>query len=99
MYIVHYNNRLHTGWSTGRSTPTVLNSAERDAILGVIQRNELIESAERQRIGKIIERVEKIKQRAADCGPRNCRYGKLRTDGMSLYYYHYKYIINIVKLK
>lgn len=71
---LHCVHRLHTGWSTGRSTPTALNSAERDAILGVIQRNELLECAERQRIGKIIDRVDKIKQRAADCGPRNCRY-------------------------
>lgn len=70
---------MHTGWSTGRTTSTALNSAERDVILGVIQRNELLENAERQRIGKIIERVEKIKQRAADCGPRNCRYVYVRS--------------------
>lgn len=77
---------MHTGWSTGRTTPTALNSAERDVILGVIQRNELLENAERQRIGKIIERVEKIKQRAADCGPRNCRYGQ-KNQPKSHYYY------------
>lgn len=33
----------------------------------------VIEKAERERVGKIIERVEKIKQRATDFGPHNCR--------------------------
>lgn len=39
----------------------------------MIKRNEQLESAERQRVGKLVERVEKIKQRAAECGPRFCR--------------------------
>lgn len=43
------------------------------AILEVIQRNEQLEIAERQRVGRLVERVEKIKQRAAECGPRYCR--------------------------
>lgn len=65
--------RLRTGWSTGKTTTTSLDPAERDAIIEVIQRNELLELAERERVGKIIERVEKIKQRATDFGPRYCR--------------------------
>lgn len=50
-----------------------MQQSERDAILDVIRRNEQLEVAERQRVGKIVERVEKIKERAAECGPRNCR--------------------------
>lgn len=65
--------RLRTGWSTGKTSSTSLDPAERDAIIEVIQRNEVLETAERERVGKIIERVEKIKQRATDFGPRNCR--------------------------
>lgn len=70
---VLFNFRLHTGWSTGKSSPTSLEQSERDAILDVIRRNEQLEVAERQRVGRIVERVEKIKQRAAECGPKNCR--------------------------
>lgn len=65
--------RLRTGWSTGKSSATALDPAERDAIIGVIQRNELLETAERERVGRIIERVEKIKEKAIDFGPRKCR--------------------------
>ncbi|XP_031635109.1 rabphilin-3A [Contarinia nasturtii] len=64
--------KLHSGWSTGKTSATSLNPAERDAIIDVIQRNELLETAERERVGKIIDRVEKIKQRTTDFGPRNC---------------------------
>lgn len=73
MLFCHLNNcRLRTGWSTGKPTAT-LDPAEREAILDVIRRNEQLEVAERQRVGKLVERVEKIKERAAECGPRNCR--------------------------
>lgn len=65
--------RLRTGWSTGKPTAAALDPSERDAILDVIRRNEQLEVAERQRVGKLVERVEKIKERAAECGPRNCR--------------------------
>lgn len=68
-----YDCRLRTGWSTGKPTAAALDPAERDAILDVIRRNEQLEVAERQRVGKLVERVEKIKERAAECGPRNCR--------------------------
>lgn len=74
------SHRLRTGWSTGKSTSTSpststsLDPSEREAILEVIRRNEQLEVAERQRVGRIVERVENIKQRAAECGPRNCRY-------------------------
>lgn len=68
-----YNQRLRTGWSTGKTSAVSLEPAERDAIIGVIQRNELLETAERERVGRIIERVEKIKEKAIDFGPRNCR--------------------------
>lgn len=64
---------MRTGWSTGKTNATSLDDAERQSILSVIQRNELLETAERERVGKIIERVEKIKQRASDFGPRCCR--------------------------
>lgn len=50
-----------------------LDADEKNAIIEVIRRNEQLESAERQRVGKLVERVEKIKQRAAECGPRFCR--------------------------
>ncbi|KAJ6636318.1 Double C2-like domain-containing protein beta [Pseudolycoriella hygida] len=65
-------DKLHTGWSSGKPTGT-LQPEEKMAILEVIQRNELLETAERQRVGRLVERVEKIKQRAAECGPRYCR--------------------------
>lgn len=72
--ISNYFKRLRTGWSTGKTTTTSLDPAERDAIIEVVQRNELLENAERERIGRIIERVEKIKQRVVtDFGPKNCR--------------------------
>lgn len=64
--------RLHTGWSSGKP-PGTLQPEEKMAILEVIQRNEQLETAERQRVGRLVERVEKIKQRAAECGPRFCR--------------------------
>lgn len=67
-----YYLRLHTGWSSGKPSGT-LQPEEKMAILEVIQRNEQLESAERQRVGRLVERVEKIKQRAAECGPRFCR--------------------------
>lgn len=68
-----FERRIHSGWSTNKST-VPLNASERERIIEVIQRNELLEDAERQRVGKIIERVERIKQRASDCGPKNCRW-------------------------
>lgn len=70
-----YHSRLHTGWSSGSSgkPPGILQPEEKLAILEVIQRNEQLETAERQRVGRLVERVEKIKQRAAECGPRYCR--------------------------
>lgn len=64
--------RLKIGWSTGR--PDVpLSPKEQEAIKNVIRRNELLEMAERQRVGKLVERVENIKSRAAETGPKNCR--------------------------
>lgn len=65
-------DRLKIGWSTGR--PDVpLSPKEQEAIKNVIRRNELLEMAERQRVGKLVERVENIKSRAAETGPKNCR--------------------------
>lgn len=64
--------RLHTGWSSVKPQGP-LNNKERNAIIEVVKRNELLESAERYRVGRLVERVEKIKLRAADCGPRFCR--------------------------
>lgn len=51
-----------------------LNAEEQQAIVSVIKRNEQLEMAERQRVGKLVERVERIKQRASYYGPKNCRY-------------------------
>lgn len=51
-----------------------LNDEEQQAIVSVIKRNEQLEMAERQRVGKLVERVERIKQRASYYGPKNCRY-------------------------
>lgn len=64
--------RLQTGWSAGRPQ-AALKPEEQAAIISVIQRNEMLEMSERQRVGKLVERVEKIKQRAAESGPRSCR--------------------------
>ncbi|XP_055846039.1 rabphilin-3A isoform X2 [Episyrphus balteatus] len=65
-------NRLKTGWSSSKVSEP-LRPDEQAAIISVIRRNEEIEVAERQRVGKLVERVEKIKERAADCGPQGCR--------------------------
>jgi hypothetical protein len=46
---------------------------EQEQIINVIKRNEALEVAERQRVGKLVERVEKIKQRTIDYGPKKCR--------------------------
>uniref|UniRef100_A0A1B0C8V4 RabBD domain-containing protein n=1 Tax=Lutzomyia longipalpis TaxID=7200 RepID=A0A1B0C8V4_LUTLO len=65
---------LHTGWCTGRpASGTSLKPDEQEAIMSVIKRNEALEIAERQRIGMMVDRLEKLKQRATNCGPRNCR--------------------------
>lgn len=64
--------RLRIGWSTGR--PEVpLSPREQEAIKNVIKRNEMLEMAERQRVGRLVERVENIKSRAAETGPKSCR--------------------------
>lgn len=73
MYFCFIFNRLQTGWSSGKTPSAALEPAEKDAILEVVRRNEQLEVAERQRVGKLVERVEKIKQRAAECGPKHCR--------------------------
>ncbi|XP_055696209.1 synaptotagmin-10 [Lutzomyia longipalpis] len=66
--------KLHTGWCTGRpASGTSLKPDEQEAIMSVIKRNEALEIAERQRIGMMVDRLEKLKQRATNCGPRNCR--------------------------
>ncbi|GAB0095638.1 rabphilin-3A [Sergentomyia squamirostris] len=66
--------KLHSGWCTGKpASGSSLKPDEQAAILSVIKRNEALETAERQRIGMMVERVERLKQRAVDYGPRNCR--------------------------
>ncbi|XP_063696197.1 rabphilin-3A isoform X2 [Culicoides brevitarsis] len=65
-------DRLKIGWFAGR--PDVpLSSKEQETIKNVIRRNEALEMAERQRVGKLVERMENIKSRAVETGPRNCR--------------------------
>lgn len=64
--------RLQTGWSS-TCKRVALNAEEQQAIVSVIKRNEQLEMAERQRVGRLVERVERIKQRASYYGPKNCR--------------------------
>lgn len=68
-----FNWRLQTGWSSTCKQKIALNDEEQQAIVSVIKRNEQLEMAERQRVGKLVERVERIKQRASYYGPKNCR--------------------------
>ena len=63
--------RLQTGWSASK-TPS-LRQEEQEAIIAVIKRNEMLETAERQRVGKLVDRVEKVKQRVGDYGLNQCR--------------------------
>lgn len=75
MYIYKKNSiqiRLQTGWSS-KCKRVPLSSEEQQVILSVIQRNEQLELAERQRISKLVERVERIKQRSTYNGPKHCR--------------------------
>lgn len=65
--------RLQTGWSS-TCKRVALNAEEQQAIVSVIKRNEQLEMAERQRVGRLVERVERIKQRASYYGPKNCRW-------------------------
>lgn len=65
---------LKTGWSCRKTNNNPLDPAEQEAILQVIRRNEDIESTERERIGKLVDRVEQMKQRVVDLGPNNCRF-------------------------
>lgn len=76
-------HRLRAGWSSSK-TNEPLRPDEQAAIISVIRRNEEIETAERQRVGRLVERVEKIKQRAVEGGPNCCRlcgdtFGLLRS--------------------
>jgi len=64
--------RLKAGWSSSK-TSEPLRPEEQEAIISVIRRNEEIEVAERQRVGRLVERVEKIKQHAVERGPNCCR--------------------------
>lgn len=77
--------RLRTGWSTNRLQEP-LRPEEKAAILSVVQRNEELEMAERQRVGRLVERLEKIRLHASiDRGPNNCR---LCGDAFGLWRYH-----------
>ncbi|XP_037935358.1 uncharacterized protein LOC119669516 [Teleopsis dalmanni] len=66
--------KLKTGWSSSKQNEP-LRPEEQAAIISVIRRNEEIEIAERQRVGRLVERVEKIKERVGrmDRGPNCCR--------------------------
>ncbi|XP_034663223.1 rabphilin-3A isoform X2 [Drosophila subobscura] len=64
--------KLRAGWSSSK-TSEPLRPEEQEAIISVIRRNEEIEIAERQRVGRLVERVEKIKQHAVERGPNCCR--------------------------
>ncbi|KAM8719104.1 hypothetical protein ACLKA7_011762 [Drosophila subpalustris] len=64
--------KLKAGWSSSK-TNEPLRPEEQEAIISVIRRNEEIEIAERQRVGRLVERVEKIKLHAVERGPNCCR--------------------------
>ncbi|EDW63043.1 rabphilin-3A isoform X2 [Drosophila virilis] len=64
--------KLKAGWSSSK-TNEPLRPDEQEAIISVIRRNEEIEIAERQRVGRLVERVEKIKLHAVERGPNCCR--------------------------
>lgn len=40
--------------------------------MSVIKRNEEVEGAERQRVGRLVDKLERIKERIVDCGPNQC---------------------------
>jgi len=69
---IYFPCRLKAGWSSSK-TSEPLRPEEQEAIISVIRRNEEIEVAERQRVGRLVERVEKIKQHAVERGPNCCR--------------------------
>lgn len=50
-----------------------LSPEEQDVIVSVIKRNEALEVAERQRVGRLVEKLERIKERIVDTGPNQCR--------------------------
>lgn len=64
--------RLQTGWSSGRPNDALC-PEEQAAIISVIRRNEALEMAERQRVGKLVDKVEKIKLQAAEFGPKTSK--------------------------
>lgn len=65
---------LKTGWCTGKTKPTAaLSNEEQDVIVSVIKRNEAVEGAERQRVGRLVDKLERIKERIVECGPNQCR--------------------------
>uniref|UniRef100_A0A1I8NVG9 Rabphilin n=1 Tax=Stomoxys calcitrans TaxID=35570 RepID=A0A1I8NVG9_STOCA len=64
--------KLRAGWNSSQ-VHEPLRPEEQAAIISVIQRNEEIETAERQRVGRLVDRVEKIKSRAVEKGPNCCR--------------------------
>lgn len=80
-YLFHMaacNSRLKTGWCTGKAKATVggggaLSPEEQNAIVSVIKRNEALETAERQRVGRLVDKLDRIKERIVDCGPNQCR--------------------------
>lgn len=50
-----------------------LSLEEQDVIVAVIKRNEAVEVAERQRVGRLVDKLERIKERIVECGPNQCR--------------------------
>lgn len=41
--------------------------------MAVIKRSEAVDVAERQRVGRLVDKLERIKERIVDCGPNQCR--------------------------
>jgi hypothetical protein len=50
---IYFLSRLQTGWSSSYKR-VALNPEEQEAILSVIQRNEQLESVERERVSRLV---------------------------------------------
>lgn len=70
---------MKTGWCTGKAKPPgTLSSEEQDVIVRVIKRNEAVEVAERLRVGRLVDKLERTKERivstsTVDCPANQCR--------------------------
>lgn len=70
--------KLHSGWSVKTATinqwkqPDPLSSSEQQMIVDVIKRAEQMEKAEKQRLERLMERLQNMRNNAAGDGENNC---------------------------